>query len=96
MKPNRSSRGRKLLSVIILLLGGILVCLFLGILISVPSRTAELIGPPDPDLPLNKLYPQSLLLLLSQEQLSVPIQPLSNDFSFTIGSGESFGYLGPG
>jgi len=89
MKPDKNTRGRKLLSFIILLLGGVLVCLLFGIGFSLPSRTAELYGPPDPDLPLNKLYSQSLILLLARDQLFQPIYPQSGDVVFPVESGDS-------
>lgn len=89
MRTNKKTRGRKLLTAIILILGGVLICLVLGIVFSLPSRTAELYGPPNPDLPLNKLYSQSVILLLAQDQLFQPIHPQSNDYTFPVNSGDS-------
>jgi UPF0755 protein len=86
--PKKSSGKRALLASITLLLVA-LACLFSGILFSLPSRAEELFGPPQPDLSLDKLYIQSLLLVLSEDQLRQPVFPQSTDFIYPINSGDS-------
>jgi UPF0755 protein len=89
MIKNKGSRGKKLLTVIVLFLGIVLICLALGIILSIPSRTREIFGPAAPDLPLSKTYTQSIILLSSGDALFQPIQTASADILFTIEQGDS-------
>ncbi len=89
MKTYKKSAGKKVLTGSILLLLLVLLCLFLGIIFSIPSRTSELFGPANPNLSTSKLYSQSIILLLSKDQLFQPIYPLSAEFNFPIEPGQS-------
>ncbi len=66
---NRKSRGKGLLVMFILLLLLVALCLLGGITATIPARTAELFGPPAPHLSTAKIYQQSLVLLLSKDDL---------------------------
>jgi UPF0755 protein len=89
MRSNNRSLGKRILTGAILILGLVFFCLMIAILFSLPSRTAEIYGPPNPDLPFNKLYSQSLVLLLSREKLSQPMHPETTDITYIIESGDS-------
>ncbi len=89
MKTHKKSAGKKFLTVIILILLLVLLCLLLGIIFSIPSRTSELFGPPNPNLSTSKLYSQSIILLLSKDQLFQPIYSQSTGVNFPIEPGES-------
>ena len=65
------------------------VCLFSGIISSIPSRTAEKFGPASPHLDPLKLYSQSLVLLLSDEQLITPSSLPAGYLKFPIEEGDS-------
>ena len=65
------------------------VCLFSGIISSIPSRTAEKFGPASPYLDPLKLYSQSLVLLLSDEQLITPSSLPAGYLKFPIEEGDS-------
>ena len=65
------------------------VCLFSGIIFSIPSRTAEVFGPASPNLDPLKLYSQSLVLLFSDEQLNTPSSLPAADLIFQIEEGDS-------
>jgi len=80
-------RGFLILSIVFLVTCSI--CLFSGIIFSIPSRTAELYGPPNPNLDPIKLTTQSLILLGSNEGLFSPSNILSEDLIFPIESGDS-------
>jgi len=80
-------KGFLFFSIISLVL--ITVCLFSGIIFSIPSRTAEMFGPASPDLGPLKLYSQSLILLLSDEQLITPPSFPAADLIFPIEEGDS-------
>jgi len=89
MKTHNNSAGKKILTGIILLLLLVLLCLLLGLIFSIPSRTSELFGPPNPKLSTSKLYSQSIILLLSKDQLIQPIYLQSTELIFPIKPGES-------
>ncbi|MCJ7715978.1 MAG: endolytic transglycosylase MltG [Anaerolineales bacterium] len=89
MKSRKKSRFRGILILSIVFLVACLFCLFSGILFSIPSRTAELYGPPDPNLNSVKLMTQSLILLFSEEELSTPSNIPPVDLIFPIESGDS-------
>lgn len=81
--------GKNILLVSVISLAGILVCFAAGMLISLPARAAELFGPPSPSLSPGKLYSQSLILVLSRDQLFQPIISPSSGFTFPIESGDN-------
>ncbi len=63
------SGGKSLLVMLILFLLLVALCLLGGITATIPARTAELFGPPAPGITTPKLYQQSLVLLLSNNNL---------------------------
>jgi len=87
--PRKKSRGRGFLILSIVFLVACSICLFSGIIFSIPSRTAELYGPPNPNLNPIKLTSQSLILLVSDEGLFSPSNIPSEDMIFSIESGDS-------
>lgn len=89
MTPRKKSRGRGFLILSIVFLVACSICLFSGIIFSIPSRTAELYGPPNPNLNPIKLTSQSLILLVSDEGLFSPSNIPSEDMIFSIESGDS-------
>jgi UPF0755 protein len=89
IKSKKPHRGKRILTVGILFLLFVLTCIFSGILFSIPSRTEEVFGPADPDLPLRKLYSQSIILLLSKDKLFLPVYPDTADFTYPVEPGDS-------
>ena len=89
MKARRKSRIKGFLIFGLVSLVLLTVCLFSGIIFSIPSRTAEVFGPASPNLDPLKLYSQSLVLLLSEEQLITPSNLPAADQLFTIEEGDS-------
>ena len=89
MTSRKKSRIRGFLILSIVFLVTCSICLFSGIIFSIPSRTAELYGPPNPNLDPIKLTTQSLILLGSNEGLFSPSNILSEDLIFPIESGDS-------
>jgi len=85
----KKSRIRGFLILSIVFLVACSMCLFSGIIFSIPSRTAELYGPPNPNLNSIKLTTQSLILLASDEGLFSPSNIPSEDLLFPIESGDS-------
>ncbi|NQS92500.1 MAG: endolytic transglycosylase MltG [Chloroflexi bacterium] len=88
MTSNKVSKGKGFLLVTIFLLILIALCLIGGIAASIPARTSELYGQPDPDLSPSKLYQQSLILLLSKEELLTPLSQGETEVFFPIAPGE--------
>lgn len=84
----KKSRIRVFLILSIVFLVACSICLFSGIIFSIPSRTAELYGPPNPHLSPIKLTTQSLILLISDEVLYSSSIP-SKDLIFPIEPGDS-------
>ena len=89
MKSRLKSCRVGLLILIFILLICFALCLLSGIFFSIPTRAAELYGPADPNLSPLKLYTQSVILLLSHDQLTSPTIPLVLDFEFPINPGDS-------
>lgn len=87
--PAKKTRGKGLMAVIILLLLVIAFCLLAGIAATIPARTAELFGPPSPNLSAGKLYQQSLVLLLSKNDLFESTNEDAAEFIFPIEQGDS-------
>lgn len=88
MTSKNTSHGKRFLLVTILLLILIALCLIGGIAASIPARTAELFGQPDPNLSTLKLYQQSLILLLSKEELLTRANQGDAEVFFPIAPGE--------
>ena len=93
MKSSLKSRRVGLLILIFILLVSFALCLLSGIFFSIPTRAAELYGPADPNLSPLKLYTQSVILLLSHDQLTSPTNPLALGFEFPINPGDSMGEI---
>lgn len=76
---------------LLLLIAGGLFLLFLagGMIASLPERAEELFGPPDPSLSGMRLYYQSTLLIIREEDLKTPLDPYADELTFTILPGES-------
>ncbi|MCK4488855.1 MAG: hypothetical protein KAU23_01280, partial [Anaerolineales bacterium] len=89
MKLRKKSRMKRFLGFGLISLVLITICLFSGIIFSIPSRTAEVFGPASPNLDPLKLYSQSLVLLLSDEQLITPSSLPAADLIFQIEEGDS-------
>ena len=89
MKLRKKSRMKRFLGFGLISLVLIIICLFSGIIFSIPSRTAEVFGPASPNLDPLKLYSQSLVLLLSDEQLITPSSLPAADLIFQIEAGDS-------
>ncbi len=89
MKPRKKSRMKRFLVFGLISLVLLTICLFSGIIFSIPSRTAEVFGPASPNLYPLKLYSQSLVLLLSDEQLVTPSSLPAADLIFQIEAGDS-------
>ena len=87
--PARESRGKGLMAVAIILLFVIALCLLAGIAATIPARTAELFGPPSPNLSAGKLYQQSLVLLISKNDLFESASEYDAEFVFPIEQGDS-------
>ena len=89
MNPKKRSRMKRFLILTILTLVLFFVCIFSGIFATIPRRTAEIYGPPNPNLNMLKLYTQSLILLLSDDQLSSPSNLTTTEMVFPIEGGDS-------
>ena len=87
--PKSESRGKGLLVLIIMLLLLVALCLLAGIAATIPARTAELFGPPSTSLPPVKLYQQSLVLLLSKNNLFEGTIEGNTEVLFPIKQGDS-------
>jgi len=87
--PKNQTRGKGFLVGFILLLFLIALCLLAGIAATIPARTAQLFGPPTPDLSPVKLYQQSLVLLLSKNDLFESGNGGDNELLFPIEQGDS-------
>lgn len=85
----RESWGKRFLVLFILLLLLIALCLLAGIAATIPARTAELFGPPVADLSPAKLYQQSLVLLLSKNDLFEIGIDNNDEILFPIEQGDS-------
>ena len=83
------SRGKGFLVLFILILFVAALCLFGGIAATIPARTAEVFGPPSPQLTTGKLYQQSLTLLLSRNALFETKNENAADILLPIAGGDS-------
>ena len=89
MKPSQNQFRKWIFISLILLLVLFTFCLFSGIFTSIPTRTAEIYGTPNPGLNPQKLYYQSIILLLSEEQLTTPGVPSGEELIFPIQAGDT-------
>ncbi len=89
MPTTKRSPGRKILGMLIGMFALVLIFLASSMIYSLPAKTEELFGPPSGDLPLNKIYTQSLILLISKDQLMEPIRLEIEEYVFPIQPGES-------
>jgi len=87
--PKSESRGKGFLVLIIMLLLLVALCLLAGITATIPARTAELFGPPSTSLSPVKLYQQSLVLLLSKNNLFEGGNEENTEVLFPINQGDS-------
>jgi cell division protein YceG involved in septum cleavage len=85
----RKSRGKSLLVLFIMFLLLVALCLLGGIAATIPARTAQLFGPPAPGLSTPKLYQQSLVLLLSKNNLFETDNLPEGETRFPIEPGDS-------
>ena len=89
MTSNKKKWGKRFLLFTIMTLFLIALCIFGGIAASIPARTAQQYGQPDPNLQVIKLYQQSLILLLNGEEILLPGNQAEGEVSFQITPGES-------
>jgi UPF0755 protein len=89
MTSKKNPLGKRILFLIILILILFIVCLFSGIIATIPARTAEIYGPPSPSLNTQKLYTQCLILLLSKDQLTTPSNLSPAELVFPIEEGDT-------
>ncbi len=87
--PKSESRGKGFLVLFIMLLLLVALCLLAGIAATIPARTAELFGPPSAGLSTVKLYQQSIVLLLSKNDLFESGIEENTEFLFPIEQGDS-------
>jgi len=87
--PKNESRGKGFLVLIIMLMLLVALCLSAGIAATIPARTAELFGPPYAGLSTVKLYQQSLVLLLSKNDLFESGIEDNTEFLYPIKQGDS-------
>jgi UPF0755 protein len=85
----RKSGGKGYLIFVILVLILIATCLFSSIVFSIPSKTAELYGPANPNLSIRKHITQSIILILKGDQLKNPASEEATILSITIEQGNS-------
>lgn len=83
------TRGKGFMVLFILLLLLVAICLLAGIAATIPARTSEVFGPPSAELSTIKLYQQSLILLLSKNDLFESGIKENTDFLFPINQGDS-------
>lgn len=69
MSDKKNRWGKRILGLTIMVLFLVALCLLGLIAASIPSRAAESFGPPDPYLSTQKLYQQSITLILSGNEL---------------------------
>ncbi|RLD00589.1 MAG: endolytic transglycosylase MltG [Chloroflexi bacterium] len=89
MTSIKNKWGKRFMLVIIMILFLIALCLFGGIAASIPARTAQQFGQADPDLPALKLYQQSIILLLSGEEILITGNQTEEEIYFLISPGDS-------
>jgi UPF0755 protein len=86
---NRKSRGKGLLMIFILVMFLIAFCLLAGIAATIPARAAEVFGPPAPGLSAAKLYQQSVVLLLSKNNLIERSTQTAVEVQYPVEAGDS-------
>ena len=89
MTSKKNGCGKRFLGLTIMVLFLVALCIFGGIAASIPARTAQEYGQPDQDLPITKLYQQSLILLLYGEGILMPDDQADGEIIFSISPGES-------
>jgi len=89
MTEKKNRWGKRILLLIILILFLIALCFLGGIAASIPARAAQQFGQPAADLPISKLYQQSLILLFSGEDILHPGTQVDEDYYFPIAPGDS-------
>ena len=82
-------RGKGLMIVLILVLFLIVFCLLAGIAATIPARTEQIYGPADPGLSPLKHYQQCLVLMISQQDLSLPGSDPDSEIPFKVEQGDS-------
>lgn len=81
--------GKRFLLLVIMSLFLITLCLFGSMAASIPARTSQQFGQPDPDLPISQLYRQSLILLISGEDILSPGSQPAGEINFSVLPGDS-------
>ena len=89
MTTQKKKRGKRFLLLVIMALFLITLCLFGSMAASIPARTAQGFGQPDPNLPITQLYRQSLILLFAGDDLSTAGFFNGQGVSFTVLPGDS-------
>lgn len=91
--PDKRNSGKLFIFITIIFLGVLTLCIFSGILTTIPTRTAESFGPSDPDLPLFKSLTQSILLIINEDELKKPGDTEGVDLVFPIQEGDSLDHI---
>lgn len=89
MTTNKNKWGRRFLLMVIMALFLITLCLFSSIAASVPARTSQQFGQPDPALPVVQLYRQSLILLFSGDDILTTGIQSGEGINFKVNPGDS-------
>jgi UPF0755 protein len=89
MTLRKGKWGKRLLLMVILALFLLAFCLFSSMGASIPARTVQEFGQPDPNLPLVQLYRQSLILLISGDDLFSPGIQFEENINFPVMPGDS-------
>lgn len=89
MTSKKGKWAKRFLLLIIMVLFLIALCFFGGIAASIPARTAQQFGQPDPALPPSKLYQQSITLLLTGEEILANDNQTDGEVYFLISPGDS-------
>lgn len=89
MSGDKNRWGKRILGLSIMVLFLAALCLLGLIAASIPSRAAESFGPPDPSLSTQKLYQQSLTLILSGNELFAPRNLVETSVKLVVDPGDS-------
>lgn len=89
MRASRNRWGKRLLLSTIMILFLAALCFFASMAASLPARTAQQFGQPDPNLSSAKLYKQSLILLFNGAGMLEPGNQAAGNIFFPIDPGES-------
>jgi UPF0755 protein len=87
--PEKRNRGKAFLIITIIFLVIITICIFFGILSTIPTKTAESFGPSDPDLPIFKSLTQSVVMIVFEDELKKTGDAEGIDLVFPIKEGDS-------